>query len=343
MIITRTPFRISFFGGGTDYPAWYEENGGAVLATSIDKYCYISIRYLPPFFEHLHRIVYSRVEHVTSISEIKHPTVKAILNEFKPEKGLEIHHDGDLPARAGLGSSSSFAVGLLNAINALDGRRSSKQSLAERATYIEQKIMRENVGCQDQITTAHGGFNIIKFEPDGSKDISPVISNPINIQHLSESMMLFYTGVSRFASEIAGEQLKNLNVRKLELKQMYEMVEEGIKILERQADPIKEFGKLLHESWVLKRTLAKTITNSKINDIYDKGRGAGAYGGKLLGAGGGGFILFLAPKDKHPNVKEALSNLVYVNFKFDQGGSKVIVYDPEDTESNQKDRLYDKF
>ena len=203
--------------------------------------------------------------------------------------------------------------------------------------------MRENVGCQDQITTAHGGFNIIKFEPDGSKDISPVISNPINIQHLSESMMLFYTGVSRFASEIAGEQLKNLNVRKLELKQMYEMVEEGIKILERQADPIKEFGKLLHESWVLKRTLAKTITNSKINDIYDKGRGAGAYGGKLLGAGGGGFILFLAPKDKHPNVKEALSNLVYVNFKFDQGGSKVIVYDPEDTESNQKDRLSVKF
>jgi len=330
MIITRTPFRISFFGGGTDYPAWYKNNGGAVLATSIDKYCYISIRYLPPFFEHLHRIVYSKVEHVSSTNEIQHPTVKAILDEFNPIKGLEIHHDGDLPARAGLGSSSSFAVGLLNAMNALNGRRVTKQNLAERATYIEQKIMRENVGCQDQITTAYGGFNIINFEPDGTKNISPIITNPLNIQNLEESMVLFYTGVSRFASEIAGEQLKNLNERFSELTQMREMVEEGVKILDQKINSVKEFGKLLHESWLLKKTLAKTITNPKINSIYEKGLNAGAYGGKLLGAGGGGFILFIAPKEKHSIIKEALSNLVYVSFKFDHDGSKVIVYDPEE-------------
>ena len=335
MIITRTPFRISFFGGGTDYPAWYENNRGAVLATSIDKYCYISIRYLPPFFEHLHRIVYSRVEHVRSIDEIKHPTVRAILKELNPEKGLEIHHDGDLPARAGLGSSSSFAVGLLNAINALSGRRSTKQNLAEHATYIEQKIMKENVGCQDQITTAYGGFNVIKFEPDGSKNISPVIASHLNIQHLGESLMLFYTGASRFASDIAGEQLKGLDNRKSELQQMYEMVEEAIKILDRKTNPVEAFGKLLHESWMLKRTLAKTITNSEINDIYKKGCDAGAYGGKLLGAGGGGFILFVASKDKHSKIKEVLSSLVYVNFKLDYDGSKVIVYDPEDIDNGK--------
>ena len=334
MIITRTPFRISFFGGGTDYPSWYEKNGGAVLATSIDKYCYISIRYLPPFFEHRHRIVYSKVEHVTSINEIQHPTVKAILNELNPKKGLEIHHDGDLPARAGLGSSSSFAVGLLNAINALEGRRSTKQDLAAHATYIEQEIMKENVGCQDQITTAYGGFNIIKFVPDGTKNVSPIITNLGNIRNLEDSMLLFYTGVSRFASEIAGEQLKNFGSRKSELSQMHEMVEEGAKILEQKKDSIKEFGNLLHESWMLKKTLANSVTTTEINDIYEKGRSAGAYGGKLLGAGGGGFILFVAPKEKHPIIKKILSNIVYVNFKLDHDGSKVIVYDPEETENS---------
>ena len=332
MIITRTPFRISFFGGGTDYPAWYKNNGGAVLATSIDRYCYISVRYLPPFFEHLHRIVYSRVEHVTSISEIQHPTVRAILNEFNPIRGLEIHHDGDLPARAGLGSSSSFAVGLLNAMSALNGRRVTKKNLAERATYIEQELMQENVGCQDQITTAYGGFNIINFEPDNTKNVAPVIANPLNIQNLQDSMMLFYTGVSRFASKIAGEQLKNFSNRTPELTRMYEMVEEGASLLDQKINPVKEFGELLHESWLLKKRLADSITNSEINEIYEKGLNAGAYGGKLLGAGGGGFLLFIAPKEKHFIIKEALPNLVYVSFKFDHDGSKVIVYDPEDSD-----------
>ena len=332
MIITRTPFRISFFGGGTDYPAWYKNNGGAVLATSIDKYCYISIRYLPPFFEHLHRIVYSRVEHVTSISEIQHPTVRAILNEFNPIKGLEIHHDGDLPARAGLGSSSSFAVGLLNAMSALNGRRVTKKNLAERATYIEQELMQENVGCQDQITTAYGGFNIINFETDNTKNVAPVIANPLNIQTLQDSMMLFYTGVSRFASKIAGEQLKNFGNRTPELTRMREMVEEGANLLDQKINPVKEFGELLHEGWLLKKRLADTITNSEINEIYEKGLNAGAYGGKLLGAGGGGFLLFIAPKEKHFIIKEALPNLVHVSFKFDNDGSKVIVYDPEDSD-----------
>ncbi len=334
MIITRTPFRISFLGGGTDYPAWYKKNGGAVLATSIDKYCYISIRYLPPFFEHLHRIVYSRVEHVTSIEEIQHPTVRAILDEIKPNKGLEIHHDGDLPARAGLGSSSSFAVGLLNAINALNGQRSTKQNLANYATYIEQTIMKENVGCQDQITTAYGGFNLIEFSPDGSKNISPIIASRARIKSLQDSMMLFFTGVSRYASKIAGEQIKNINKSKSELTQMQKMVKEGIRILDLSNNPVKEFGELLHESWSLKQTLAKTITTPEINEIYKKGCQAGAHGGKLLGAGGGGFILFVAPKEKHPFIKKALSDLVYVNFEFDNDGSKVIVFDPNDVEND---------
>lgn len=330
MIITRTPFRISFFGGGTDYPKWFEQHRGAVLATSIDKYCYISLRYLPPFFEHVHRIVYSRVEHVKSIKEIQHPTVKAILREFRQKKGLEIHHDGDLPARAGLGSSSAFAVGLLNAVNALNGQRINKNSLAEQATYIEQEVMKENVGCQDQITTAHGGFNLIKFNEDGSTNISPVITKQNRLKTFQESLMLFFTGISRHASEIAGEQIKNIDKHTSELKQIYEMVEESIKIMDSSGNQIEEFGKLLHESWLLKQTLAKTITNNKINEIYESGRKAGAIGGKILGAGGGGFILFVAPKNKQREIKKALANLVYVNFRFDNDGSKVIVFDPID-------------
>lgn len=328
MIITRTPFRISFFGGGTDYPKWFEQHRGAVLATSIDKYCYISLRYLPPFFEHVHRIVYSRVEHVKSIKEIQHPTVKAILHEFRQKKGLEIHHDGDLPARAGLGSSSAFAVGLLNAVNALNGQRINKNSLAEHATYIEQEVMKENVGCQDQITTAHGGFNLIKFNEDGSTNISPVITKQNRLKTFQDSLMLFFTGISRHASEIAGEQIKNIDKHTSELKQIYEMVEESIKIMDSSGNQVEEFGKLLHESWLLKQTLAKTITNNKINEIYEAGRKAGAIGGKILGAGGGGFILFVAPKNKQCEIKKALANLVYVNFRFDNDGSKVIVFDP---------------
>ena len=330
MIITRTPFRISFFGGGTDYPKWFEQHRGAVLATSIDKYCYISLRYLPPFFEHVHRIVYSRVEHVKSIKEIQHPTVKAILREFRQKKGLEIHHDGDLPARAGLGSSSAFAVGLLNAVNALNGQRINKNSLAEQATYIEQEVMKENVGCQDQITTAHGGFNLIKFNEDVSTNISPVITKQNRLKTFQESLMLFFTGISRHASEIAGEQIKNIDKHTSELKQIYEMVEESIKIMDSSGNQIEEFGKLLHESWLLKQTLAKTITNNKINEIYESGRKAGAIGGKILGAGGGGFILFVEPKNKQREIKKALANLVYVNFRFDNDGSKVIVFDPID-------------
>ena len=284
---------------------------------------------MPPFFEHRHRIAYSRVEHVSSIEEIQHPVVKAILNEANPEKGLEIHHDGDLPARAGLGSSSSFAVGLLNAMNALEGRRSTKQELADHAIYIEQTILQENVGCQDQITTAYGGFNMVEFKSDGATNISPVIAKPQNIQNLQNSMLLFFTGVSRHASKIAAEQIKNFSARKSELTAMYQMVEEAVKILDRKTDPAEEFGKLLHESWMLKRSLANAVTNQEIDDVYEIGCKAGAYGGKLLGAGGGGFILFIAPPDKHTAIREALNDLVYVNFKFDTDGSKVIVFDPE--------------
>jgi D-glycero-alpha-D-manno-heptose-7-phosphate kinase len=333
MIITQTPFRVSFFGGGTDYPAWFEENGGAVLATSIDKYCFISIRYLPPFFEHRHRIVYSQVELINTVDEIKHPVVKAILNEMNPEKGIEIHHDGDLPARSGLGSSSSFAVGLLNAANALEGRRSTKQDLAQKAIFIEQTVLKENVGCQDQITTAHGGFNLVKFNTDGTTNLSPVIASPLNLEALQDSTMLFFTGLSRIASNIAGKKIENFKNRQSELRTMYQMVEEAMKILDRSENPVEAFGKLLHESWMLKRSLADAVSNKEIDDIYEAGINAGAYGGKLLGAGGGGFILFVAPKEKQAAIRKALKNLVHVNFNFENEGSKVLVYEPTELEN----------
>lgn len=333
MIITRTPFRVSLFGGGSDYPAWYRENGGAVLGYAIDKYCYISLRELPPFFKHKHRIVYSRSELVNELEEIEHPAVRAVLMDRGVQVGLEVHHDGDLPARSGLGSSSSFTVGLLHALAALDGRMVSKRHLAAEAIRIEQDVIGENVGSQDQVWAAHGGINRIDFAPDGTIDVAPVILTPGRRKELVSSSMLFFTGVSRIASEIAGKQIANLQNRAGHIRRMTEMVDEGLAILTGPGRPISQLGTLLHQSWMLKRELADDVTTAHVDEIYDAARAAGASGGKLLGAGGGGFMLFIVPPDKKAAVRQRLSSLIHVAFGIDTSGSKIVVFEPDGLEN----------
>ncbi|MDP2729891.1 MAG: GHMP kinase [Dehalococcoidales bacterium] len=327
MIISRTPFRISFFGGGTDYPVWYEENGGAVLATTINKYCYITCRYLPPFFEHKHQVVYSIMERVQSIDEIRHPSVRETLKFMGIAEGMEIHHNGDLPARTGLGSSSSFTVGLLHALYALKGVMPSKMELALKAIQIEQEILRESVGSQDQLLAAFGGFNKIEFGEKNAFQVCPITLSSNRLELLQSHLMLIFTGFSRTASEIAGEQIKVTPNKKEELKEMYGMVDEAINILNGDSD-ISDFGKLLHESWQLKRSLTDKISTLYIDGIYDAAIKAGAAGGKLLGAGGGGFILFLVRPELQPRVKESLPGLLQVPFRFENSGSQIIFYEP---------------
>lgn len=328
MIITRTPFRISFFGGGTDYPAWFSEHGGAVLATGIDKYCYISCRRLPPFFDHRHRIVYSRIENVTSNDEIEHPAVRAVLNWSGIENGLEIHHDGDLPARSGLGSSSSFTVGLVHVLQALKGRMCSKDQLAKDAIHIEQNIIGENVGSQDQISAAFGGFNRIEFHRNGRFDVSPVILPTSRSQELRDHFMLFFTGFSRIASEVAQSKIANLKKRAQELHSMRKMVDQAIDILQDERIAIEEFGDLLDRNWSYKRSLSDRVTTPEIDAIYNTAKRAGAIGGKLLGAGGGGFMLFFAKPEKQAEIRRRLEKFIHVPFDFDDMGSRIVLYHP---------------
>lgn len=329
MIISKTPFRISFFGGGTDYPAWYEENGGAVLSTTIDKYCYISLRYLPPFFEHKHRIVYSKVENVKNIDEIRHPVVKALLEHFKIEKGVEIHHDGDLPARSGLGSSSAFTVGMLNCLYALRGNIVSKTDLAKQAIRIERDMLKESVGSQDQVAVAHGGFNKIVFHHDHDFRIHPITLQKEKINQLQSHLMLIFTGFSRFASEVAEAQIKNTPNKKKELTEMQQMVDHAIGILNSNRD-IVEFGSLMHQAWQLKKSLTDKISNSVIDNLYSKALSAGAIGGKLLGAGGGGFILLFVRPENRERLKEELKDFLEVKFRFENDGSQIIYYHPQE-------------
>ncbi|MBI4404670.1 MAG: kinase [Deltaproteobacteria bacterium] len=328
MIISRTPFRISFFGGGTDYPAWYRERGGVVLATTIDKYCYITCRYLPPFFEHRYRVVYSKIETVKHYSEIEHPAVKAVLEWANARKGLEIHHDGDLPARSGLGSSSSFTVGLLNALSALNGKHISKEELANQALHVEQEIIKEHVGSQDQICAAFGGFNRVEFRQNGSFDISPLILPMRRKEELESNLMLFFTGFSRIASNIAKSKIDNMKHREAELTRMQELVDEAVAVLRSETAPIEEFGKLLHLSWMEKRKLSPLVTTPKIDEIYEEGLKAGATGGKILGAGGGGFLLLFVRPELREQVREALKYFIHVPFKFEDFGSKIALYQP---------------
>lgn len=328
MIITRTPFRISFFGGGTDYPAWYRDHGGSVLTTTIDKYCYITCRRLPPFFEHKHRIVYSQIENAQSNDDVVHPSVRAVLNWAKVVDGLEIHHDGDLPARSGLGSSSAFTVGLTHALHGMRGQMVSQETLAREAIHIEQNLIGENVGAQDQIAAAYGGLNRINFHQDDSFDVSPIVISRERKEELLGCLMLCFTGFTRIADAIAKSKIDNLKYREKELTRMHEMVDEAIEILTCDHTPIDEFGKLLDLSWKYKRSLSDKVSTPQIDAIYEAAKQGGALGGKILGAGGGGFMLLFAQPERQAEIRARLKDLIHVDFKFDNTGSRVVLYQP---------------
>ncbi len=328
MIISRTPFRISFFGGGTDYPAWYLKNCGKVLGTSIDKYCYITCRKLPPFFKHKHRIVYSKNEQVNEITEIQHPAVRAVFEYFKVNKGLEVHHDGDVPSKSGMGSSSAFTVGLLKSMYALNGKMISKSEVLNKSLYIEQEIIKENVGSQDQTFAAYGGLNLIDFLSNGEIVVNPIIMDQSHLTAFESKFMLFFTGISRYASEIAGNQIRNISKNGDYLYKMTDLVDEAFSVLTSKKKDFRAFGELLNETWKLKRKLSNDISNNEIDEMYETALSNGAVGGKLLGAGGGGFIVFYVEPENQQNVREALANYLHIPFKLDFTGSEIIVYKP---------------
>ena len=327
MIITRTPFRISFFGGGTDFPSWYRENSGAVLSTTIDKYCYVHCRKLPPFFDYKHKVVFfSKQEAFDEIDEIQHPAVREVYRFMKVKDGLVMQHDGDLPSHSGLGSSSAFTVGLLHALYTLQGKMVTKKRLAMEAIHIEQEMIREAVGSQDQIAVAFGGFNKIVFSSNQNIEVNPVTIGADKVRLLQDHLMLFFTGFSRFATEIEQDKMNQLDKRYKELKSMHSMVDQAVDILNGDAVHIDDFGRLLHETWTMKRSLSSKVSNGHIDEIYETAVRAGALGGKILGAGGGGFILFFVKPELQDSVKQALHKLLYVPFRFDTLGSQVIYY-----------------
>ena len=339
MIISRTPFRISFFGGGTDYPAWYREHGGAVLAATINKYCYLTCRFLPPFFQHRTRICYSIIEMVHSIDEIQHPSARETLRYLKIDRGIEIHHDGDLPGRSGMGSSSAFTVGLLHALYALKGQVIGKRQLAEEALHLEQDILKEAVGSQDQVSTAYGGVNRISFMQNGDFSIQPMTLSPARLEELNCHLMLFYTGIKRTAANIANSYIASMAHRAALLHKLRHHVDQSCEILSG-GNSLIPFGELLHEAWQAKRELSDKVTNSQVDSLYEEARNAGAIGGKLLGAGGGGFFLLFVPPEKQNKVRKQLSRLIQVPFQFEFNGSQVIFYDrEEDYSKHDKARL----
>lgn len=329
MIISRTPFRISFFGGGTDYPIWYKQNSGSVISTTINKYCYITLRHLPPFFRYNYRIRYTKRELVKNISQIKHPSVRECLKHMDIEQGVEIVHTSDLPALSGLGSSSSFTVGLLNCLYTLQNKQITKQKLAKEAILVEQNLIKENVGSQDQIAVTFGGFNKIDFLKNGSFRVTPVPMSKYRVYQLESQLMLFFTGFQRQASDVAAGIIKNIPDKTIELKEIQKITNRAFKILTSQKPSFNELGILLDEYWQLKKTLSYNVTNNKIDDIYRAAKGAGALGGKLLGAGNGGFILFYVPIELQEKVRKKLSKLLYVPFQFENTGSQTIYHMPE--------------
>ena len=328
MIISRTPFRISFFGGGTDYREFYEEYGGSVLSTTFDKYCYVTARHLPRFFDYKYQINYSRIERVVDLDNILHPAVRETL-KYLDMREMFVGYDADLPARSGLGSSSSFVVGMLNAFYAIKGKYIDKKRLAKEAIHIERVLCNESGGIQDQIAASYGGFNRIDFREDDFS-VQSVVMDFERKKNLDDNLMLFFTGFSRISSEIAIEQKKATHNKIKELKEMLSLVDEAERVLINKKSDLSEFGKLLDYSWKLKRGITSKITTTEIDDIYSSAIKAGALGGKLLGAGGGGFILFYVEKDKQKKVKEALSGLLNVPFNFENEGTKIMYYMPED-------------
>jgi len=322
---TRTPFRISFFGGGTDYPEWYRREGGAVLSTSIDKYCYISGRWLPPFFPTSYRIVWSHIETVSNIDDILHPAVRNALRmfSFTNNPGLELHHQADLPARTGVGSSSAFAVGLIRLLTALRGQTIDNTQLFTRAIELERDWIKDSVGVQDQVATAVGGLNAIRFGQDGNISVEPLAVDATRRRALESRLMLVYTGLSRDSSQLARNIIDNLDHRTLALRRMLAMVDHAKAILENGGD-LDDFGRLLDETWQLKRSLAASISNDRIDSIYDAARQAGALGGKLLGAGASGFLLFYVRPECREAVRQATAPLLEVPFRFDTKGSVIL-------------------
>lgn len=338
MIISRTPYRISFFGGGTDYPGWYREHGGAVLATSIDKYAYLTCRYLPPFFEYRYRVVWSRIENTTDLEAIVHPAVKNVIKFLKIDRSIEVHHQGDLPARSGMGSSSSFTVGLLHALYALQGQMPGKRRLALESIHIEQDIIRENVGSQDQVTAAFGGLNRIEFLPNGEVTVTPITISRERIAELESHLMLFYTGIVRTAADVADSYTKELDKRRRQLRMLRDMVDEGVSILSSGQD-LTRFGALLHEAWDAKRSLSGHVSNDEVDGLYQAARSAGAVGGKLMGAGGGGFMVLFVPPERQAAVREKFSRLLHVPFKLEFSGSQIVFCDQElDYSTAERDR-----
>lgn len=328
MIITKTPFRMSFFGGGTDMESFFKENGGSVLSTTFDKYCYVNVRHLPRFFEYSTELSYSKTERVTNIDDIEHPAIRNAMKMLDMHE-IRLTYEADLPARSGLGTSSSFAVGMLNAFYALKGKYASKKQLADEAIYLERVLCDEAGGWQDQIAASFGGFNRIDFNADGYT-VHPVIVSPQRKQQLNNNLMMFFTGFTRFSSEIQkANKLDDENKTK-QLKQMLTLVDEAESILTDHSKDLDDFGRLLDVTWKLKRQTGKSVSTSNIDNLYDKGIYAGALGGKLLGAGGGGFLVFYVTPEKQAAVKEAMEDLLYIPFKFEDSGTQVIYYGPED-------------
>ncbi|MBO98791.1 MAG: kinase [Chloroflexi bacterium] len=327
MIVSRTPYRISFFGGGTDYPDWYTKNGGSVLSTTINKYCYISAKYNTNLDVINHKIIWSHIENVYSFKDILHPAVREGLlkMQMNETKGLEIYHSGDLPARTGIGSSSSFCVGLINSLANLNEKPLNETDLALKAIELEQNILNEKVGSQDQIAASFGGFNKIIFNKDSSFNVEKIEIKQETLSTLNKNMSLYYTGtrIGRNSSDVISDMVNNFDSNYSLLTELESFVEEGIALLKKS--DISNFGKLLNESWKIKKSLGKEISNEHINEIYDTAINCGAYGGKILGAGGAGFIMFIIPESNKTTLKEKLKNCTEVPFEFENSGSKIIL------------------
>ncbi len=326
MIITQTPFRMSFFGGGTDYAQFFNEHGGSVISTTFDKYCYVNVRHLPRFFDYTTEVSYSKTERVTSVNDIQHPAIREAM-KFLDMHELRLTYEADLPARSGLGTSSSFAVGMLNAFYALKGKYADKRKLAKEAIYLERVLCNESGGLQDQIAASFGGLNRINFSNDDF-EVMPIIISPERKRMLNDNLMLFFTGFSRFSSDIAKVQESALEEKNQRLLEMLKLVDDAQEVLTSKGD-LNEFGRLLDYTWKLKRGITDIISNDSIDGLYNKAIEAGALGGKLLGAGGGGFLLFYVEKDKQENVRKALENLLYVPFEFENAGTRILHYTPE--------------
>lgn len=327
MIITKTPFRMSFFGGGTDMESYFNEHKGAVLSTTFDKYCYVNVRHLPPFFDYKTELSYSKTERVTEIDQIQHPAIREAM-KMLDMKDIRLTYEADLPARSGLGTSSSFAVGMLNAFYALKGQYVDKRRLADDAIYLERVRCNESGGWQDQIAASFGGLNRINFGPDGY-EVLPVVILPARKKKLNDNLMMFFTGFTRFSSEVQKANGLDKKDKTGMLKEMYDLVDEAEHVLTDKEIPLSEFGRLLDHTWKLKRQTGSAVTTDSIDALYEKGIKAGALGGKLLGAGGGGFLIFYVEPDYREKVKQAMSDLLYIPFAFENSGTSVIHYTPE--------------